>query len=358
MARVSALLLLLCLACGGESSPSDAGASDAGAADGSVSDGASDAGPSDATPDAECERACTAVAPWRCDACLPATLQEISAAVIDARIYVAGGFEAPLSIVPNVRVYDPAADAWSEVEALPAARHHIGFVALGATLYALGGSLDLGFEPLARCWSYDTSDASASWLEIAPLPRPRSSMAAGVIDGRIVVAAGQSEGRSDDERLDNAAETLLYDPATDAWTAGAPIPTVREHVAGVVLGGELVVLGGRRFGLEPTLEVVEAYDAASDTWRTLPRMTRGHGGLAAAALAGTLYVAGGEQRAEALDVLEALDPAVDTSWATLAPLPTPRHGHAMATVGGRVYVIGGADMPIFAAVDVVESFAP
>lgn len=360
MARpVSALaaslsLSVALLACGGEAS-SDASPADA------APDAPSDSGPADAPSDsgpAECERACTATAPWRCDACVTRTLQEISAAVVGGRIYVAGGFETPLAIVPTVRVYDPAADAWAEVAPLPAARHHIGFVALGTTLYALGGSLDLGFEPLSRCWSLDTADADASWVEIAPLPRPRSSMAAGVIGGRVVVAAGQADGRSDDERLDNAAETLLYDPATDEWTAAAAIPTVREHVAGVVVGGELVVLGGRRFGLEPTLDVVEAYDPEADAWRTLPPMTRGHGGFAAAVVGDTIYAAGGEQRGEALDVIEALELDVDTEWSLLAPLPTPRHGHAMASVAGRVYVIGGADMPIFAAVDVVESFAP
>ena len=31
--------------------------------------------------------------------------------------------------------------------------------------------------------------------------------------------------------------------------------------------------------------------------------------------------------------------------------------HRAQVIGGRVYVIGGADEPVFAAVDVVESFA-
>ncbi len=48
----------------------------------------------------------------------------------------------------------------------------------------------------------------------------------------------------------------------------------------------------------------------------------------------------------------------DGSWMDFERVPTPRHGHAMAAANGRVYVIGGADEPIFAAVDVVESFAP
>ena len=48
----------------------------------------------------------------------------------------------------------------------------------------------------------------------------------------------------------------------------------------------------------------------------------------------------------------------EDAWRAISSLATPRHGHAMAAARGRVYVIGGGERPIFAAVDVVESFAP
>ena len=59
----------------------------------------------------------------------------------------------------------------------------------------------------------------------------------------------------------------------------------------------------------------------------------------------------------ALDTVEALDLTRGT-WRTAAPIPTPRHGMGVAAAGGRIYVLGGADQPTFAAVSVVESYAP
>ena len=298
---------------------------------------------------------CTAMAPWQCDPCLPVQLQEISAAVLDGRIVVAGGFEGTTEAVSTVRRYDPSTGAWDLLAPLPAPRHHLVLVSVGGALYALGGMADLSFRPVADAWVLRAG--AVSWESIAALPSPRAAGVGAVVGDRIIVAAGQGNGGSDMAKLQAAAPAFLYDIEADTWSEGAALPNLREHAAGFAHEGKLWVLGGRSIALEPTSEAVDVYDPAVDRWRTGPPMPSPHGGFAAAVLEGVAYVGGGEERDRALTRFEALDLAT-LSWTTLPNIPTPRHGHAMAAVAGRVFVVGGADRPVFAAVDTVESFRP
>jgi len=312
-----------------------------------------DAPPSD-MPAPECAP-CPAEAPWSCEQCLPAPLQEVTATILDGTIVIAGGFESTIRIVGTVRQLDPGEGVWRELPALPEVRHHLSLVAMNGDLYAIGGMDSLAFEALADCWVLPAG--ASEWSAIAPLPTPRAAAGAAAIGGEIVVAAGQGLGANADAKLAAAAPALIYDPETNEWREGASIPTPREHVASFAHDGELWILGGRSISLEPTMDVVEIYDPAANEWRTGPAMPTPHGGFAAAVLDGVAYVGGGEERDRALQTFEALD-LTSGEWTTAAPIPTPRHGHAMAGLDGRVWVIGGANEPVFAAVPTVEAFSP
>jgi N-acetylneuraminic acid mutarotase len=336
--------LAFAAACGDDGAvPVDAGRT---GADG----GARDAGLGDAAgiDGSRADDAGVTMPGWREDAPLPVDLQEISAAVVDREIYVAGGFEG-LTVVSTVRIYDPAADVWREGPSLPLPRHHLMLVALDGDLYSLGGMAPGGFSATAECYVL-RSDA-AMWEEIAPLPEPRGAGAAGAIGGKIYVAAGQGRGAT------LLAATLEYDPVGDAWRERASIGEPREHLAGFVYGGELWTVGGRAVIVGSNSTTVEIYDPVADSWRTGPSLATPHGGFAAAVYGDVAVAVGGERADRALDDVEVIR-LPDGEWELAAPVPTPRHGHAMAAVDGRFYVIGGADEPVFAAVDSVESFAP
>lgn len=288
------------------------------------------------------------VSGWRRDAPLPFARQEIAVGVARGRIYVLGGFESG-RIVANVRVYDPATDAWTLGPELPSARHHVAVATLGDDLYALGGMTDLAFTPDSTC--YVLRAGAASWQTIAPLPLPRGAGVAGGVGGRIVVTGGVGT------RNTLLVQSAVYDPASDSWRTGAPPLTRREHLAAFVHGGRLWTVGGRLLSLSSNLAAVESYDPVTDTWRQEAAMPTARGGLGAAVLGDVAYVFGGEQPDRALDTVEAMDLTRGT-WRTVAPIPTPRHGMGVAAAGGRIYVLGGADQPTFAAVPVVESYAP
>jgi N-acetylneuraminic acid mutarotase len=127
----------------------------------------------------------------------------------------------------------------------------------------------------------------------------------------------------------------VYDPATDSWTALAPMPTPREHLAAAVIGNRVFVVGGRF----PNTGALEAFTPATNTWEKLPDMPTPRGGLAAAALGGKLYAFGGEIPA-VFPQTEEFDPGTKT-WRRVADMPTPRHGLGAVTVGSAIHTIGG-----------------
>ena len=322
----------------------DAMPGDASAQDGAV--------PRDGGANDSCERPCTAKTPWRCEACLPVRTQEIAAIAHGGEIWVAGGF-AP-NATGAVHVFGGASGSWRPGPPLPAPRHHMMLASMDGDLYAVGGMETLAFDPVDTAWVL--RDGEDEWRTIAPLPHRRAAGVIGAVDGRLVVAAGHTDGA---DGLEEGRRTLIYDPADDAWTDGALIPTAREHATGFVHDGALWVLGGRFLALEPTSPVVEIYDLDADEWRAGPSLQTGHGGFAATTLNGFAYVSGGELRRDVLVRVEVLDLARDAArWTDGPPLPTPRHGHGMVGLGDRIYAIGGADEPGFGAIDEVESFAP
>lgn len=286
---------------------------------------------------------------WRVDPALPEPIQEICGAVHDGRLWIAGGLDAAARVVDDVRVYDPATGAWSDGPSLPAPRHHAMMVSDGPDLYVLGGMLTLAFEPLDTAWVL--REGSSSWEEIARMPEDRGAGAAGVVAGRIVVAAGNSS------RGGLASTTLVYDPSAAAWSIGRPIPTEREHTSAFVHDGELFVVAGRLNSLSTNRTEVDAYDPVADRWRAVAPIPTARGGHGVAVLDGLAYAVGGEQPDRALDSVEVLDLDTET-WATGVPVPTPRHGHVLLAAAGRLWVVAGGDRPTFAAVDVLESFAP
>ncbi len=162
-------------------------------------------------------------------------------------------------------------------------------------------------------------------------------------NGRVYVFGGETQNR---------AQTLIYDPRTDAWSRGASMP-VASTEPGAALGpnGKIYVIGGNlqgpgRRASGATLE----YDPVLDRWESRAPIPTPRAAFALVAGKNRqgktlLYAIGGrdfiDQR-NGLDTVEAYDPLLD-KWSTCALMPTCRHALA-ATLGpdGRIYAVGGA----------------
>ena len=67
----------------------------------------------------------------------------LAAAVSGGKVYAFGGewFDNGGGVYPNCWVYDPQADSWSAGPDMLSPRHGLGGVAIGDTIFAIGGAL-------------------------------------------------------------------------------------------------------------------------------------------------------------------------------------------------------------------------
>jgi N-acetylneuraminic acid mutarotase len=290
---------------------------------------------------------------------MPTPRSEVAVAAVAGKIYVVGGFEADGSPSDKVEVYDPVTDAWGEIAPLPEPRHHTAATAVADIfLYVIGGFGTTFSDPQSTVYRYDTT--RQTWEERASLPTARGGHA--VTPGpcpRVAAPCLYAIGGSD-EGQENVAQVEAYNDMTNAWTAAADIPTARDHLASLndAAGEKVYAIGGRRnvdFG--QNLDASEEYDRATDTWTARSPLPTARSGIAAAFLAGRIFVFGGEGSSGTFDENEGYDPVTDT-WETFEPMPTARHGLGAAVVGDTIYVIGGGETPGLSVSGANEAFTP
>jgi N-acetylneuraminic acid mutarotase len=111
-------------------------------------------------------------------------------------------------------------------------------------------------------------------------------------------------------------------------------------MAAAALDGQIYVAGG--FGARfVRLDFFERYDPARDAWEALPPLPEARHHLGLAALDGRVYATGGYAdgpRGEAW----AYDVAAG-AWSPIASLPRVRAEHALAALEGKLYLAGGVD---------------
>ena len=123
-----------------------------------------------------------------------------AAAVIDGKIYVAGGRQnqkdrqGRLRIV-NVKaleVYDPKTNRWETRAAMPLAQGGLAAAALSGKLYVFGGEQWFPEEKLfGNVWVYDPK--LDRWGPAPSLPLPRHGLAAATVGSEIFVFGGASK---------------------------------------------------------------------------------------------------------------------------------------------------------------------
>jgi hypothetical protein len=187
--------------------------------------------------------------------------------------------------------------------------------------------------------------AAAGALPVASAWRSQHGRAVTLKDGRVLVVGGSTS------TLDAQSATALYDPATNAWAAAAPMGTSRRDFATVRLAdGRVLVTGGigARAGFPaPGLASTEIFDPATGAWAAAADMHEGRWDHAATLLPdGRVLVAGGgtvrsPRSVCSLRSAELFDPATGV-WTAAPPMTDARSDHAAVPLpDGRVLVVGG-----------------
>ena len=121
-----------------------------------------------------------------------------------------------------------------------------------------------------------------TWEKKADMLEPRSDFTANVVDGKIYVIGGATDGSIE-----------VYDPAADSWERKANMQEWRNAFAASVVDGKIYVIGGGRRNharILATLATVEVYDPATDTWDTMAAMPEGRSGFSTSVVDEKIFV--------------------------------------------------------------------
>ena len=223
-------------------------------------------------------------------------------------------------------------------------RRHRG-ASLIVTLVLLAAAL--------RCGSDDQAIEQKPSQARAPLPPPQRTEVTGSFwDGKVVIVAGLLRDDTPSAQVD------FYDPGTDRWSQGPPLPVSLHHTATGVLGDRIYVVGGytgTAGNWQPVADVV-SLGPGEARWRPEPPLAGPRGALAVASLDDALVAVGGvgsgpEVRTEVLRQGAA-------AWERAPDLAYPTEHLAATGAGGRAYAIAGRYKSLEGNLDLVSSFAP
>ncbi len=135
----------------------------------------------------------------------------------------------------------------------------------------------------------------------------RDNPGSAVVDDLLYVFGGRT--RNADGFVENGTLNTMeiYDPITDSWVFGAPMPTGRRTMSVGTLNNRIQVIGGEA-GIDGTsFDQNEEYNPATGTWRTLPSIPTARHGAGFGTIDDVIYVAGGGPTAgsDFTDVTEA-----------------------------------------------------
>jgi N-acetylneuraminic acid mutarotase len=226
-------------------------------------------------------------------------------AVYRDKIYAIGG-DVGENILGTVNeVYDPATDTWETKTGLPEMRSLLCANVVNDKIYLIGG-LQTPFQPwVCSKDNFVYDPAEGSWTSAAPIPTEISSYASAVVDNKIYVIGGY-----DIATLVKYNSTQIYDTETDTWGFGTPLPaTLYDASAGATTGvlapKRIYVLGGTSSAGN---DLNQVYDPETDSWSAGTPMPTPRARLTVAVVDDMLYAIGGRSAGNWLAVNEQYTP--------------------------------------------------
>lgn len=171
---------------------------------------------------------------WSAIAPMPARWGHASA-YFNGKIYVFGGYaNASMTPMTTTSVYDIASDSWSDGSPLPTWRALMQAREVGGRIYVMGGSASGPLTAVNE--AYDpTAD---SWTTLAALPGGRANYGAVADDarGRIYVMGGETIGATN--------TCLQYEVAANSWVQINSMNQARHSFAAGLIGGKIYISQG------------------------------------------------------------------------------------------------------------------
>jgi hypothetical protein len=279
---------------------------------------------------------------WVQKAPMPTTRSNVGAAAVDGKIYAIGGFTGPQLIGYNAysdvttnvtEAYDPKTNAWTEKTPMPIPLSNFGVAVYQNKIYCMGQDLNEVYDPLTDTWETKT-----------PMPMEATQLQAHVVDDKIYLIGGYPNGTINE----------VYDPTTDSWAIKAPIPTAVADYASAVIDGKIYVISGRVITAYPNSQpenitnLTQVYNPLTNKWSLGAPIPMGVWQAAAGATTGAeapkaIYVMGGCNATYPLDaqVTNQVYFPENNSWGMAAPMLIDKAWLSVAVVNDTLYAIGG-----------------
>lgn len=201
-------------------------------------------------------------ATWTSGPRLPLPLDHPSAATLDGRLYIAGGHSNGRD---SARLFRLDGAHWIELAPLHYPRGGHALLAAAGHLYAIGGNTSAG--NVAPTEGYDP--AANRWTVLPALPDPRNHVSGFVLGGNMCVAGG---------RAPNTARVDCLSAVQRTWSrlAGLPEATSGGGAAAFPDGG-VVMMGGENAGESVMVDQLTHYSAGPGWTRPVAMLVPRHG---------------------------------------------------------------------------------
>ena len=254
------------------------------------------------------------------------------------------GEESNFKSLAEFAKYDPQTNTWTTLAPLPVPRSSLDAAVVDDRLYVVGGWNLQGASSQTAPWheealSFDLTKLDGQWSPIAKPPFVTRALAAAAHNHKLYVMGGMNkEGPI-------SRQVHVYAPQTNAWTTGPELPGA-GNLAGFAISA--FATGGNLY-FNGSDGVIYRLDAAGTAWLPVERMLfpRSFHRLVAGAEGQLLAVAGVAKGGGYLANIEVIDvstakPAATKSVAWTVEFPgLARQGHGLVVSGSSLYVFGG-----------------
>lgn len=280
----------------------------------------------------------------------------------DGKLYVFAGVNTAGQFDATCYKYDPATDTWSTIANFPAPKYLWGRAeTVNGKIYIFGGTENLGtsYKPVTAVYEYDP--ATNAYTTKAAMPSPQVYVGSAVLNDKIYVIGGNANTESIYLR-----KVQVYDPVNDRWWNDTDYPRDVKWLGAAAVDGKIVCVGGFNVNYSPSRYIADTY-VGEDNGGTLTWTKVADAGIGpqifpiSAGLNGMAYFVGGrpaaDQNAPATQRGFVYDLAAN-SWTELPLKPTGVQYYSQSPViDGKFYYPGGT-LPSNAVTNVLEVFDP
>lgn len=263
-------------------------------------------------------------------------------------LFAIGGGGLGFESLRSAEMYDPVLDKWSEIAPMPTLRSGLVAVLFNDMIYVMGG----GFKNTDGTFNFLTvvellNPSNMTWKKGPPLIKRHDAPSAIVYEESIYLYGGHHPEATGGPLTDPAfSYSEKFNAKKEIWEEIPPLPTPRFSLGAAIVEDKIWVMGGGAFKDNhfQNFDLIEIFDPKIGKWEvtTGQRLPWPSAGVSACTFKNKVYVFGGNDGNQISDRSAVYDPSANR-WNELEPMPQPRAAASAVVLRDRIYLVGGRD---------------